>query len=76
MGRFVRHCKARRDVATVEQCLLHMDVGGMDLDMILNLLKVNGMYSALIHVFKVGLDDYASPQKVLFEAFFDSIDGA
>eukprot|EP00550_Attheya_septentrionalis_P011433 CAMPEP_0198305396 /NCGR_PEP_ID=MMETSP1449-20131203/57882_1 /TAXON_ID=420275 /ORGANISM="Attheya septentrionalis, Strain CCMP2084" /LENGTH=1809 /DNA_ID=CAMNT_0044007929 /DNA_START=135 /DNA_END=5564 /DNA_ORIENTATION=- len=74
MAHFVEHCKATNDVASVERCLLHMDVTIMDFDSILGLLRKNGMYSALIHVFTHGLDDFISPLEILLEAVFDSID--
>ena len=51
-----------------------MDVGGMDFDMILTLLQVKGMYSALIHVFTVRLNNYASLLEVLFEEVIDKGD--
>jgi len=74
MVQFVKHCRERSDVASVERCLLHMDVGGMDIDMIVGLLRREGMYSALVHVFTVGLGDYLSPLECLFEAVFDAVD--
>ena len=72
MSQFVEHCKVTNDVSTVERCLLHMDVTIMDFDSILSLLRKNGMYSALIHVYTHGLDDYVSPLETLFEAIFDA----
>jgi len=72
MSQFVEHCKTTNDVSTVERCLLHMDVTIMDFDTILSLLRKNGMYSALIHVYTHGLDDYVSPLEHLFEAIFDT----
>ena len=74
MAQFVEHCKASNDVATVERCLLHMDVTILDFDSILSLLKKNGMYSALIHVFTHGLDDYVTPLEILMEGIFDAAD--
>jgi len=72
MSQFVEHCKASNDVATVERCLLHMDVTIMDFDSILALLRKNGMYSALLHVFAHGLDDFVTPLEILLEGIFDS----
>ena len=72
MARFVDHCRATNDVATVERCLLHMDVTIMDFDSILSLLRQNGMYSALFHVYAHGLDDYVTPLEILMEAIFDA----
>jgi hypothetical protein len=72
MSQFVEHCKVTNDVSTVERCLLHMDVTIMDFDSILTLLRKNAMYSALIHVYTHGLNDYISPLETLFEAIFDA----
>jgi len=74
MAQFVEHCKASNDVATVERCLLHMDVTILDFDSILTLLRKNGMYSALLHVFTHGLDDFITPLEILMEGIFDSAD--
>ena len=74
MSQFVEHCKISNDVSTVERCLLHMDVTIMDFDSILSLLRQNRMFSALIHVYTHGLDDYISPLEALFESVFDSAD--
>ena len=70
MSQFVE----QNDIATVERCLLHMDVTIMDFDSILTLLRKNSMFSALIHVYTQGLDDYLSPLQILFDAFFDAAD--
>jgi len=74
MAQFVEHCKASNDVATVERCLLHMDVTIMDFDSILSLLRKNDMYSALLHVFAHGLNDFITPLEILMEAIFDAAD--
>jgi hypothetical protein len=70
MAQFVEHCKITNDVSTVERCLLHMDVTIMDFDSILSLLRKNRMFSALIHVYSHGLDDFVTPLEHLFEAIF------
>eukprot|EP00934_Nitzschia_sp_Nitz4_P003429 Nitzschia sp. Nitz4//scaffold276_size25055//17209//22686//NITZ4_008343-RA/size25055-processed-gene-0.13-mRNA-1//-1//CDS//3329545331//3419//frame0 len=74
MAHFVEHCRAANGIATVERCLLHMDVTFMDFDTILNLLKANEMYSALFYVYNQGLNDYTSPLEVLLERIFDCAD--
>lgn len=74
MSEFIEHYKALNDIAVVERCLLHMDVTIMDFDTILSLLRKNSMFSALIHVYTQGLDDYLSPLELLFDAFFDAAD--
>jgi len=71
---FIDHCKAMNDLAIVERCLLHMNVTFMDFDTILSLLRDNGMYTALLHVYGRGLDDFATPLAELFEALFDAAD--
>jgi WD40 repeat protein len=75
MSEFIDHHKALGDISTVERCLLHMDVTIMDFDSILSLLRKHGLFSALIHVYTQGLDDYTAPLEILFDACFDAADG-
>jgi len=72
---FVAHCKDMKELSTVERCLLHMDCSTMDFDSILSLLKNNGLYTGLLHVYSK-LDDYVSPMEILFDAVFDAADDA
>lgn len=74
MMHFVEHCRSTNGLATVERCLLHMDVTIMDFDSILTLLQANEMYSALFHVYNQGLRDYTTPLEILCERIFDSAD--
>jgi hypothetical protein len=74
MMHFVEHCRANNGIATVERCLLHMDVTIMDFDSILTLLRANEMYSALFYVYNQGLNDYTTPFEILCEKVFDAAD--
>ena len=74
MSEFIDHYKALGDISTVERCLLHMDVTIMNFDSIVSLLRKNFLFSALIHVYTQGLDDYLSPLEILFDAYFDAAD--
>jgi hypothetical protein len=74
MAHFVEHCRTTNGIATVERCLLHMDVTIMDFDSILGLLRANEMYSALFYVFNQGLHDYTTPLEILAEKIFDAAD--
>lgn len=74
MAHFVEHCKATNGIATVERCLLHMDVTMMDFDSVIALLRRNDMFSALFHVFSHGLDDFVTPLEMLLERLFDTAD--
>jgi len=74
MMHFVEHCQTNNGIATVERCLLHMDVTIMDFDTILNILKANNMYSALFYVYNQGLNDFTTPLEILCESIFDSAD--
>merc|ERR1719223_301565 len=74
MMHFVEHCRANNGIATVERCLLHMDVTIMDFDTILNLLRANEMYSALFYIYNQGLDDFTTPLEILCESIFDAAD--
>ena len=75
MTHFVNHCKATNGIATVERCLLHMDVRIMDFDSILSLLKKNSMYSALFYTYNQGLDEFIAPLEFLLDKLFDAADG-
>ena len=44
----------------------------MDFHSILGILRKNRMYSALIHVYAQGLDDFISPLRILMEGVFDA----
>jgi len=74
MMHFVEHCRTTNGIATVERCLLHMDVTIMDFDTILNLLRANEMYSALFYIYNQGLNDYITPFEILCESIFDAAD--
>jgi vacuolar protein sorting-associated protein 8 len=74
MACFIDHYKATNGIATVERCLLHMDVRIMDFHAILALLKHNQMYSALFYVMNQGLDDYVTPLEFLMENLFEASD--
>jgi hypothetical protein len=74
MAAFVEQCKLSGDLSMVERCLLHMDVKVMDFDSVLKLLRDNKMYSALLHVYTRGLDDFETPLQILFEEIFDVAD--
>ena len=74
MMHFVEHCRTNNGIATVERCLLHMDVTIMDFDTILNLLRANEMYSALFYIYNQGLKDFTTPLEILCESIFDAAD--
>jgi hypothetical protein len=74
MMHFVEHCRTNNGIATVERCLLHMDVTIMDFDTILNLLRANEMYSALFYIYNQGLKDFTTPMEILCETIFDAAD--
>ena len=74
MMHFVEHCRTTNGIATVERCLLHMDVTVMDFDTILNLLRANEMYSALFYIYNQGLNDFTTPLEILCESIFDAAD--
>ena len=74
MMHFVEHCRTNNGIATVERCLLHMDVTIMDFDTILNLLRANAMYSALFYIYNQGLRDFTTPLEILCESIFDAAD--
>lgn len=73
---FVAHCKDMKNISIVEQCLLHLDCKLMDFDSILTLLKKNELFTGLLHVYSMGLDDYSSPLDVVFDAIFDALNSS
>lgn len=74
MSHLIEYYKALNDMATVERCLLHMDVTIMDFDSILSLLRKNEMFSAMTYVYTRGLNDFVSPLEAIFESLFRTID--
>ena len=74
LSHFIQYYKGLNDMATVERCLLHMDVTIMDFDSILSLLRKNEMFSALIYVYTRGLNDFVSPLEAIYESLFRTVD--
>lgn len=74
MSHLIEHYKDLNDMATVERCLLHMDITIMDFDSILSLLRKHEMFSALTYVYTRGLNDFVSPLEAIFESLFRIID--
>ena len=73
MPALIEHCqKQKGDISTVERCLLHMDVTMMDFNTIIPLLIKHHMFSALFHVYTVGLNDYVTPLERLLEVIISS----
>lgn len=46
----------------------------MDFNSILPILNTNELYSALVHVFTHGLDDYVTPLEILIESIMDAFE--
>ncbi|GMH88404.1 hypothetical protein TL16_g11147, partial [Triparma laevis f. inornata] len=72
MNEFVEYCRVGGDLRRVERCLLHMDVKILDFDSVLKLLRKNKLYTALLHIYTSGLNDFVTPLQMLYEDIFDS----
>lgn len=68
MQEFVRHYSANNKLPQVEQCILHLNVAELDMDMMVKLCHDHELYSALIYIYNEGLNDYTTPIDVLLEA--------
>lgn len=49
-----------------------MDVKILDFDSVLKLLRKNKLYTALLHIYTSGLNDFVTPLQMLYEDIFDS----
>jgi hypothetical protein len=72
LAAFVDHHQHKGDLSVVERCLLHMDVKTLDFNSIVTILRAHKLYSALIHVYTSGLDDYVSPLELILEGAIEA----
>jgi vacuolar protein sorting-associated protein 8 len=63
----IEHCQDKRDLPTVERCLLHMDVTELDFDHVLTVLLRHKLFSGLVHVYTRGLSDFLRPLQQLLQ---------
>lgn len=61
MSAFVSLYKAKGKLERVERVILTLDIQGMDLHQLILLCREYRMFSALIHLYNAGLQDYKSP---------------
>jgi len=76
MQSFVDHFQHKGDLSAVERCLLHMDVKMLDFNNIVTILRKHRLYSALIHVYTSGLDEYIPPLELMLEGAIEAVDVA
>ncbi|KAK3247175.1 hypothetical protein CYMTET_43317 [Cymbomonas tetramitiformis] len=72
MQALVEHFALQEQAARVEQCVLHMDIASLDFNQVARLCKRHRLYSALIHIFNRGLNDFVTPLLDLFDMLPDT----
>ncbi|ORY03357.1 hypothetical protein K493DRAFT_311725 [Basidiobolus meristosporus CBS 931.73] len=66
---FVKHYSSQpATLPQLEQCILHMNPYGIDIDRVLSVSRTEGLYDALIYVWNRGVKDYTSPIVELISA--------
>jgi len=64
---FIEHCQDKKELPTVERCLLHMDVKELDFNHVLTLLRRHQLFSGLTYVYSRGMGDYFTPLEILLQ---------
>ncbi|KAK9720596.1 hypothetical protein K7432_004057 [Basidiobolus ranarum] len=66
---FVKHYASQpATLPRLEQCILHMNPYGIDIDRVISVGRMEGLYDALIYVWNRGVKDYTSPIVELLSA--------
>mmetsp|Transcript_21775 Transcript_21775/g.44724 ORF Transcript_21775/g.44724 Transcript_21775/m.44724 type:complete len:1644 (+) Transcript_21775:148-5079(+) len=73
LAAFVEHHQLKGDLSVVERCLVRMDVQMLDFNSIVTLLRRHKLYSALVHVYTVGLDDFVAPLELMLEGALEAV---
>jgi hypothetical protein len=58
---FVDHYHHAMMLTSLEECILHINPGILDVDRVINLCRKHKLNNALIYIFNIGLNDYISP---------------
>ncbi|XP_071448355.1 vacuolar protein sorting-associated protein 8 homolog isoform X2 [Hetaerina americana] len=61
MQQFVSHYESQGLIQALEACLLHVDVGSLDVHQVVTLCWTYGMYDALLYIHNRGMADYITP---------------
>ncbi|XP_078459941.1 vacuolar protein sorting-associated protein 8 homolog [Lampetra planeri] len=67
MRDLILHYQGQARMATVEACILHMDITSLDLQQVINLCWSHGLYDAVIYIYNTGMNDYVTPIKEILK---------
>ncbi|KAM3016981.1 hypothetical protein FF2_000930 [Malus domestica] len=73
MQALVEHYSCKGWLQRVEQCVLHMDISSLDFNQVVRLCREHRLYSALVHLFNKGLDDFRLPLEELLVVLRNSL---
>ncbi|CAL1539613.1 unnamed protein product [Lymnaea stagnalis] len=65
MKDFVDHYEMRGLLDSVESCIVHLDITSLDIDQVVKICWVHGLYDAIIYVYNKGMLDFTSPLEQL-----------
>ena len=64
----VGQASAAGDAASVERCVLHLDLASLDFDQVARACAQHRLHSALAHLYADGLDDFVAPAEAMLKA--------
>ncbi|XP_013387109.1 vacuolar protein sorting-associated protein 8 homolog isoform X2 [Lingula anatina] len=65
MKAFIDHYQSRGMLQSVEACIVHMDVGSLDIHQIVILCWKHGLYDAILYVYNHGMREFVTPLEEL-----------
>ena len=71
----VGQASAAGDAASVERCVLHLDLASLDFDQVARACAQHRLHSALAHLYADGLDDFVAPAEAMLRAATQEADG-
>jgi len=72
MAALIEHYQEKGALPCVERCLLHMEVKGLDFNSAVTILRKHKLYSALVHVYTIGLGDFSAPLELMLEGAMEA----
>ncbi|XP_046386782.1 vacuolar protein sorting-associated protein 8 homolog isoform X2 [Ischnura elegans] len=73
MQQFVAHYESQGLFQALEACLLHVDVGSLDVHQVVTLCWTHGMYDALLYIHNRGMADYVTPFEELMAVLREAL---
>ncbi|PVD38848.1 hypothetical protein C0Q70_01472 [Pomacea canaliculata] len=73
MKDFVDHYEMRGMLDSVESCIVHLDIGSLDIHQVVNLCWSHCLYDAIIYVYTRGMHDYITPLEQLLTRLGDAL---